>query len=172
MQRLQSCRLGVRSIPPSPRLPNLRSAYIPIPPRASLDSRITRIRTLTSTAFRLSTPVQKTPITSVKDEIIAPAPPAPSSILDRLPAFAKPIKPYLDLTRIDKPIGTLLLYWPCGEPRLHAFNMTNFSSSPLVSMVHHNGIDSKSSPDNNTSLLPRVVRDGCGDHARSGMYHQ
>jgi hypothetical protein len=115
MQRLQSCRLGARSIPPSLRLPNLRSAYTPIPLGTSLDPRITRLRFFTSAAPRLSTPVQKTPITSVKDEIIAPAPPAPSSILDRLPAFAKPIKPYLELTRIDKPIGTLLLYWPCGE---------------------------------------------------------
>ena len=31
--------------------------------------------------------------------------------VDRLPAK---IRPYLYLTRIDKPIGTLLLFYPCG----------------------------------------------------------
>ncbi|EJF56605.1 4-hydroxybenzoate polyprenyl transferase [Dichomitus squalens LYAD-421 SS1] len=38
----------------------------------------------------------------------APAP--PTTWVDRLP---KPVRPYLYLTRIDKPIGTLLLYYPC-----------------------------------------------------------
>ncbi|KAM5534269.1 hypothetical protein V8D89_010879 [Ganoderma adspersum] len=39
------------------------------------------------------------------------APPAPPATwVDRLP---KSIRPYLYLTRIDKPIGTLLLYYPC-----------------------------------------------------------
>jgi len=41
--------------------------------------------------------------------------PSPKTWLDRLPASLQPIKPYLELTRMDKPIGTWLLYWPCGE---------------------------------------------------------
>ncbi|KAF9109837.1 Para-hydroxybenzoate--polyprenyltransferase, mitochondrial precursor (PHB:polyprenyltransferase) [Mortierella sp. AM989] len=36
----------------------------------------------------------------------------PSTWLDRIP---KSIQPYLYLTRIDKPIGTWLLFWPCGK---------------------------------------------------------
>ena len=40
----------------------------------------------------------------------APAPPV--TWVDRLP---QPVRPYLYLTRIDKPIGTLLLYYPCSE---------------------------------------------------------
>jgi len=36
---------------------------------------------------------------------------APGTWLDRMP---KSIQPYLYLTRIDKPIGTWLLFWPCG----------------------------------------------------------
>ncbi|KAG0362955.1 Para-hydroxybenzoate--polyprenyltransferase, mitochondrial precursor (PHB:polyprenyltransferase) [Gamsiella multidivaricata] len=36
---------------------------------------------------------------------------APGTWLDRMP---KSIQPYLYLTRIDKPIGTWLLYWPCA----------------------------------------------------------
>ncbi|KAH9943307.1 4-hydroxybenzoate polyprenyl transferase [Epithele typhae] len=36
--------------------------------------------------------------------------PTPTTWVDRLP---KPVRPYLYLTRIDKPIGTLLLFYPC-----------------------------------------------------------
>lgn len=36
--------------------------------------------------------------------------PLPSKIVDNLP---KPIQPYLKLMRMDRPIGTWLLYWPC-----------------------------------------------------------
>lgn len=35
----------------------------------------------------------------------------PTTWVDKLPARARP---YLYLTRIDKPIGTLLLFYPCG----------------------------------------------------------
>ncbi|KAG6880452.1 hypothetical protein C0992_000054 [Termitomyces sp. T32_za158] len=37
--------------------------------------------------------------------------PAPTSWVDRLP---QKVRPYLYLTRIDKPIGTLLLFYPCA----------------------------------------------------------
>lgn len=40
----------------------------------------------------------------------APSAP-PTTWVDRLP---ESIRPYLYLTRIDKPIGTLLLYYPCS----------------------------------------------------------
>ncbi|KAF9353736.1 Para-hydroxybenzoate--polyprenyltransferase, mitochondrial precursor (PHB:polyprenyltransferase) [Mortierella sp. AD094] len=36
---------------------------------------------------------------------------APSTWLDRMP---ESLQPYLYLTRIDKPIGTWLLFWPCA----------------------------------------------------------
>ncbi|KAI0720267.1 4-hydroxybenzoate polyprenyl transferase [Cerioporus squamosus] len=36
---------------------------------------------------------------------------APTTWVDRLP---NPVRPYLYLTRIDKPIGTLLLFYPCA----------------------------------------------------------
>ena len=45
-------------------------------------------------------------------EILTPAPPnPPKTWVDNLPLK---IRPYLYLTRIDKPIGTLLLYYPCS----------------------------------------------------------
>lgn len=37
-----------------------------------------------------------------------------ATALERFPAAWRP---YLELMRLDKPIGTVLLYWPCGERR-------------------------------------------------------
>ncbi|OCF32368.1 4-hydroxybenzoate polyprenyl transferase [Kwoniella heveanensis BCC8398] len=53
----------------------------------------------------------------IPSEIIEPKAPVPTktqSLLDKLPGWAKPARPYLDLMRVDKPIGTLLLFWPCA----------------------------------------------------------
>lgn len=46
----------------------------------------------------------------------------PPSWLDKLPTSLKWTRPYFELSRLDKPIGSWLLYWPCGghfitEPR-------------------------------------------------------
>lgn len=38
--------------------------------------------------------------------------PPPTTWVDRLP---QKVRPYLYLTRVDKPIGTLLLFYPCGQ---------------------------------------------------------
>ena len=59
----------------------------------------------------------------------APAPPA--TWVDRLP---QPVRPYLYLTRIDKPIGTLLLYYPCSESiprRPDPLTLTTTSRRPV-----------------------------------------
>ncbi|GHJ84338.1 hypothetical protein NliqN6_0740 [Naganishia liquefaciens] len=107
MQRLRSCHIGIRPILPLMRLPHFHhSATQAIPARPLLRTRPFRYLSTTS-----QNDVRKTP-SSNKDDIVAPS--VPTSILDRLPGFAKPLKPYLELTRIDKPIGTLLLYWPCA----------------------------------------------------------
>lgn len=46
---------------------------------------------------------------------ITPSPAATPDVLDRiLPTWARDAKPYLQLIRIDKPIGSVLLFWPCG----------------------------------------------------------
>lgn len=42
--------------------------------------------------------------------------PVPGTILDKfLPKWAEGAKPYLLLTRFDKPIGSALLFWPCSK---------------------------------------------------------
>ncbi|WVW79969.1 4-hydroxybenzoate polyprenyl transferase [Kwoniella bestiolae CBS 10118] len=88
------------------------------------------IRQLTTTRPSLNTHIPSSPSQiahkdassphpSVTSELIHPQTggsetlPAPKSILDKLPGWAAPAKPYLALTRIDKPIGSLLLFWPC-----------------------------------------------------------
>lgn len=47
--------------------------------------------------------------------------------------FPKPMRPYLYLTRLDKPIGTWLLYWPCTW----GIGMASFSSAaPPLEMAY------------------------------------
>ncbi|KAL7419608.1 Para-hydroxybenzoate--polyprenyltransferase, mitochondrial precursor (PHB:polyprenyltransferase) [Cryptotrichosporon argae] len=44
-----------------------------------------------------------------------PSAPAAPALLDKvLPSWAAGAKPYLLLTRVDKPIGSILLFWPCA----------------------------------------------------------
>lgn len=114
MQRLRSCRVGVQPIVPTLRFSKIHP-FATQATHSRLLPRTLPSRYLSTTSSRPD--IQK-PIPRIKDEIIAS--PSPPSILDRLPGFAKPLKPYLELTRIDKPIGTLLLYWPCGEPSSNA----------------------------------------------------
>ena len=58
---------------------------------------------------------------AVPASVVPPSPTAPAvtapppSWLDNLPASIKWTRPYFDLARLDKPIGSWLLYWPCGE---------------------------------------------------------
>jgi hypothetical protein len=49
------------------------------------------------------------------DHVAVTAIAPPRTFIDRLPKALLPIKPYLELIRIDKPIGTWLLFWPCGK---------------------------------------------------------
>ncbi len=51
------------------------------------------------------------------------------SWVERLPPK---MRPYLYLTRIDKPIGTLLLFYPCGTPKSRVFQQQNLIHASLV----------------------------------------
>lgn len=55
--------------------------------------------------------------------------------LDRLPAK---LAPYAFLTRIDKPVGTWLLFWPCGKIKT-IFNVLFCTHALLFSLEHFNG---------------------------------
>ena len=49
---------------------------------------------------------------------------------DRLPARLKWTHPYMSLARMDKPIGTWLLFWPCGQ-----FNLSSACGGPSVAWL-------------------------------------
>lgn len=75
----------------------------------------------------MSTKVLETSPTPIVETTAAAIAPPPKTWLDRLPSALQPIKPYLELTRIDKPIGTWLLYWPCGKSYSEERNLAKLS---------------------------------------------
>ncbi|KAG0253500.1 Para-hydroxybenzoate--polyprenyltransferase, mitochondrial precursor (PHB:polyprenyltransferase) [Mortierella polycephala] len=83
--------------------------------RAIFSSYQQRRQAFDSTAAKGSFPQyfsSQTGTQTTDDDKDKAAPLAPSGTwLDRMP---KSIQPYLYLTRIDKPIGTWLLFWPCA----------------------------------------------------------
>ncbi|GFZ42733.1 4-HB polyprenyltransferase [Saitozyma sp. JCM 24511] len=119
--------------PRSPLLAGRTSIPRPLPgsttfPRLS-SSLTARTRTRPSLSLALpSTPTRalvvssahrSSPPHSAFSELVHPSPPpppiAPPTILDTaLPKWAEGAKPYLLLARVDKPIGSVLLYWPCA----------------------------------------------------------
>ncbi|KIR32687.1 4-hydroxybenzoate polyprenyl transferase [Cryptococcus deuterogattii MMRL2647] len=99
--------------------PHLSPLSLPLPLRP---------RVLTTSAIRRALPP---PVPRVPTELVQPKEqqqlpvPAPTVFDKILPQWAQGAKPYLYLTRLDKPIGSLLLYWPC------AWSIT------MASTVHH-----------------------------------
>src|SRR5258707_1113488 len=91
-----------------------------IPPRAFLRLRTRLSSTVSRQQSRLRLRTQLpgcgrryASTSSPANSIIAPAPtqPPPKSWVERTP---EKLRPYLYLARVDKPIGTLLLYYPCS----------------------------------------------------------
>lgn len=107
-----------RPLPGSTTLPRLSSsltARTRTRPSLSLALPSTPTRALVVSSTHRSSPPH-----SAFSELVHPSPPpppiAPPTILDTaLPKWAEGAKPYLLLARVDKPIGSVLLYWPCGE---------------------------------------------------------
>ncbi|KAJ2792150.1 Para-hydroxybenzoate--polyprenyltransferase, mitochondrial precursor (PHB:polyprenyltransferase) [Coemansia guatemalensis] len=67
--------------------------------------------------------------TDTEKDAITPPKLVYGSFIDRFP---EPMRPYLYLSRIDKPIGTWLLYWPCTW----GIGMAAFSTGlPVIEMV-------------------------------------
>lgn len=108
----------------------------------------------------------KTPCRSLSNgpTTIAPA----KTWVDRLPAR---VRPYLYLTRIDKPIGTLLLFYPCGVFIRDLGNRGNLNEASR-SMVNYNGCIRAGAPIHHTPDVYQPLWRGCVGHARCGMYHQ
>ena len=100
-----------------------------------------------------------------------PGPPVVSTTwVDRLPPK---VQPYLYLTRIDKPIGTLLLFYPCGasiDP-LDTFGEPRDDVSPC-SLVHHHGLIRAQRATHRPPDIHRPIRHRRSDNARRGMHNQ
>ena len=101
-------------------------------------------------------------------EIPQPTPPVQQTWVDRLPTS---VRPYLYLTRIDKPIGTLLLYYPCSES-FHRCLHANQNEHIFSSMVHCHGLIRVARAHHNSIEVPGAVRYWSIDHARCGLYNQ
>ncbi|OXG15082.1 4-hydroxybenzoate polyprenyl transferase [Cryptococcus neoformans Ze90-1] len=90
-----------------------------------------RTRVFTTSAIRRTSlpptvPRVSTELVHPKEQQQKQLPAQPPTVFDKiLPEWAQGAKPYLYLTRLDKPIGSVLLYWPC------AWSIT------MASTVHH-----------------------------------
>ena len=89
----------------------------------------------------------------------------------KLPTQLTWIHPYLSLARLDKPIGTWLLFWPCGSFFAPCAPHTVLMILP-ISVVHHDGSILFSIADWWTGVEFSIIRDGSARHARSRLYDQ
>ena len=87
--------------------------------------------------------------------------------VDRLPPR---IRPYLYLTRIDKPIGTVLLYLPCSM--LSSSFLKQKRNKHIFSMVDNNGVVRPSHSLDDAAHISELVWDWRAHHAWGGVYDQ
>lgn len=102
----------------------------------------------------------------LRSSLSAREPPARTWV-DRFPA---PFQPYLYLTRIDKPIGTLLLFYPCGP-----FTGQSYYTIPLdlpLSVVYYHGIIRARFAIYRADHLSWSLRCRGTSDARCGLHHQ
>lgn len=81
------------------------------------------------------------------------------------------VRPYFYLTRIDKPIGTLLLYYPCSELGLLDVVRHLLRCNLLRSMVDHNGLVRATHANKHAAHLSQSVRCWGPRYARGGMHN-
>ena len=88
--------------------------------------------------------------------------------IDRLPVTARP---YLHLMRIDKPIGTLLLFYPCGSfgDRIRYIHR---SVSPSHSVVHNHGLIRAPASIHRAAHVSGHIRNWCSRHAWGRVHDQ
>ncbi|WVQ79053.1 4-hydroxybenzoate polyprenyl transferase [Cryptococcus sp. DSM 104549] len=120
LARAGRCPRPLFHLPRSYRSALLSPLRAPLRPSPS-SSHSPLLTALHSRVLTTSSPTSKpSPVVpaSIASEVVdpaTPAPPAPPTILDKvLPKWAEKAKPFLLLTRIDKPTGSILLYWPCA----------------------------------------------------------
>lgn len=92
----------------------------------------------------------------------------PRTWIDYLPAK---VRPYLYLTRIDKPIGTLLLFYPCSASGTRLSELT-LSKCQNLSLVDHYGfVRLKTAMDDSFNIHQSFWRRGTC-HAWRRVHHK
>ena len=86
--------------------------------------------------------------------------------------FPPKIRPYLYLTRIDKPIGTLLLFYPCSASSEFQVVCPLQLILRSPSLVYNYGLVCLGSATNNAFDLPRTFWTWSNGHARCRLHHQ
>jgi len=96
--------------------------------------------------------------------------PTATTWVDRLPLK---VQPYLYLTRIDKPIGTLLLFYPCSAsfPACRPFVRAT-RRHETYSLVNYHGIIRAQRATVRSPHIHRTLRHWCSDNAWRGMHDQ
>jgi hypothetical protein len=78
------------------------------------------------------------------------------------------LRPYLYLARLDKPIGTLLLFYPCGSSRSTRLLQAHIQAS----LVNYDGGARSRRSVAHPCLLYHSVRNRCIHNERRRMYHK
>ena len=92
-----------------------------------------------------------------------PKPPLAARIVSSLPARAKP---YAYLARLDKPVGSWLLYWPCGPSPLSR------TYTDDCSLEYNPRRRSRAYPCPTIVVYVGPLWRRCSSHAWRRMYHQ
>ena len=97
--------------------------------------------------------------------------PVPKTWVDYFPTK---VRPYLYLTRIDKPIGTLLLYYPCSEYLNFpdALERVEVLLTRFCSVVNHHGILCPAHTPDRATDVPQSIRHWCTCYAGSWVHYQ
>ena len=88
------------------------------------------------------------------------SPPLAAKIVGALPPK---LKPYAYLARLDKPVGSWLLYWPCGTSLVYLLN---------GSMEYYPRCSTWTYPADSTDLDAHFIRHWCSRNARRRLYHK
>ena len=80
------------------------------------------------------------------------------------------VRPYLYITRVDKPIGTLLLFYPCGQSTSARFGHVQVLRGSSLSLVDYHGFLRPTNARRYSADVPRNFWDGCTDNARRRVH--
>lgn len=88
--------------------------------------------------------------------------------VDRLPIK---IRPYVLLARADKPVGTMLLLWPCSTFRPSYESAALLSVAFIFSLVNHYGFVRNPGANFGSPYLPFSIRPWRIHHERRGLHN-